>query len=56
MLALGFRPERVEQVVYHNPKAFFSQARPLAVIEPGPQARLGDRPRRDDAGDRLKVG
>lgn len=56
MLALGFRPERVEQVIYHNPKAFFSQARPLAVIEPGRQTHPGDRPRRDDADDRLKVG
>jgi predicted metal-dependent TIM-barrel fold hydrolase len=56
MLALGFRPERVAQVIYHNPKAFFSKARPLAVIEPGRQARTGDRPLRGDADDRLMVG
>jgi predicted metal-dependent TIM-barrel fold hydrolase len=37
MLNLGFTPDEAERVIYHQPKAFFSQAHPLAVIEAGRQ-------------------
>ncbi|MNL81050.1 hypothetical protein D3C87_2080570 [compost metagenome] len=55
MLSLGFAPELVEQVIYHNPKAFFSVGRPLALVESGrvgmagARAELGDRMRADRA-------
>ena len=53
LLGLGFAPELVEQVIYHNPKAFFSLGRPLAVVESG---RVGMAGSLEAPGQRLKVG
>lgn len=52
LLGLGFGPEWVEQLVYHNPRAFFSLGRPLDGVEAG---RTGMVPRPLDD-DQLKAG
>lgn len=52
MLSLGFAPELVEQVIYHNPKAFFSAGRPLALVESG---RVGMAGARMGSGDRMRA-
>lgn len=53
MLNLGFSPDQVERVIYHQPRAFFSQAHPLAVIEAG--RHMGP-PSAADGTSRLKAG
>jgi hypothetical protein len=52
MLSLGFMPEQVERVIYHQPRGFFSQARPLALVDGG---RPGKAPSAHDASERLRA-
>ncbi|MNS01052.1 TatD related DNase [compost metagenome] len=52
LLGLGFAPEWVEQLLYHNPKAFFSLGRPLDIVEVG-RTGVAPRPVEDD---QLKAG